>query len=381
MIDVNQNIGLSGEFQVIVRRTDGSIKLDTGMQPNLILDNGLKVLLGVPQTASANIEYTGPSSTDLMADCIIGTGNNTPNTSDITLQQFVKKSSSTRNWESGVEQPTTDLHDGFVKLWKQGTFIFDGINNQNISEVGLISFYGPIYQGGQTYPNNYILTTRALIKDTQGSPITITVLQDEVLEINYRINMYVDIRRKSGTFTLTTTKDRQNTTAEYDYFMQPHSIGAGNYISLQVDFFGANRHFNSHGVKEADTELTSAYDLNDTVYQGLTHTDLSGLDSKVDGYKSAHYDGDPYSDYYRTIEITERSFDTKRIGIKVTNGVYSHIYPNGIRAFSVHATQDVNNLVSGLVVVKNKANGQGIKKTNRQKWEVNFTCTIDRWGG
>ena len=45
MLELNQNLGIAGEFQVIVRRADGSVRVDTGMQKNLILDNGLKFYL------------------------------------------------------------------------------------------------------------------------------------------------------------------------------------------------------------------------------------------------------------------------------------------------------------------------------------------------
>ena len=38
-----------------------------------------------------------------------------------------------------------------------------------------------------------------------------------------------------------------------------------------------------------------------------------------------------------------------------------------------------NSRVSALVVVKNKANGQGIKKTDRQIWEHIASFTINRW--
>ena len=35
------NIGMAGEFRVVVKRADGSTKIDTGYQKNLILNQGL----------------------------------------------------------------------------------------------------------------------------------------------------------------------------------------------------------------------------------------------------------------------------------------------------------------------------------------------------
>lgn len=35
------NMGMAGEFRVVVKRADGSVKTDTGYQKNLILNQGL----------------------------------------------------------------------------------------------------------------------------------------------------------------------------------------------------------------------------------------------------------------------------------------------------------------------------------------------------
>ena len=35
------NMGIAGEFRVVVKRADGSTKIDTGYQKNLILNQGL----------------------------------------------------------------------------------------------------------------------------------------------------------------------------------------------------------------------------------------------------------------------------------------------------------------------------------------------------
>ena len=38
---MNTNIGMAGEFRCVVKKSDGSTKIDTGYQKNLILDQGL----------------------------------------------------------------------------------------------------------------------------------------------------------------------------------------------------------------------------------------------------------------------------------------------------------------------------------------------------
>jgi len=382
MIKTEQKLGLSGEFQVIVRRADGSIKFDTGMQPNLVLDNGIKHYLGLPMVNSAGKQQTEHKS-GFMAHCYVGTGNKQPATSDVALQNMVARNVIARDWTQGTEQPDTGLHEGFVKLWKRGRYVFDNINNQNITEVGLATWYGDEIIDTVAYNNVYTLVTRALIKDSRGTPITVTVLQGEILEVVYQINMYVDIKRQTGSFTLTTTKDNQDTVETFDYFMQPYAIGAANHIDAPL-VLGSHRHgITSWGVKETDDQLTSDYDLNDTIYQGITHNDLNNLSQKTTGSSSSSSKVQTkYSDSYLLTTETERSFETRRTSYKHVNGIYTHIYPNGIRAYKVGVGYaQYPQLVQGLVVVKNRVNGQGIKKTNRQLWEFSHSYTINRWGG
>ena len=380
MIKTEQKLGLSGEFQVIVRRADGSIKFDTGMQPNLVLDNGIKHYLGLPMVNSAGKQQTEHKN-GFMRYCYVGTGNKQPAIGDVALQNMVARHVTVRDSTHGTEQPDTGLHEGFVKLWKRGKYVFDNINNQNITEVGLATWYGDEVIDTVTYKNVYTLVTRALIKDSRGIPITVTVLQGEVLEVVYQINMYVDIKRQTGSFTLTTTKDNQDTVETFDYFMQPYGIAIAAYIDNWLHFDGYYQGITSWGVKETDDQLTADYDLNDEAYQNITHLNTTSFDTKITGRSSSNRASDKYSNSYLLTTETERSFETRRVSYKHVNGIYTHIYPNGIRAYKVGVGYTYHDLVQGLVVVKNRANGQGIKKTNRLLWEFSHSFTINRWEG
>lgn len=53
------NMGMSGEFRCVVKRADGSTKIDTGYQKNLILNQGLDF-------------FGGSNGSDMMAYCVIG---------------------------------------------------------------------------------------------------------------------------------------------------------------------------------------------------------------------------------------------------------------------------------------------------------------------
>lgn len=391
MLELNQNLGIAGEFQVIVRRADGSVRIDTGMQKNLILDNGLKYYLGQKLTNDAGEEenHTGAMFTGL----VVGSGNQEPTNTEIKLQSFVAHTSTTRDTKWGKTEPSEDQHPNFVKVWKRTKFIFDNINNQNLSELGLIANHWNKYyhDRGPGYEYRYLLLTRALIKGNDGRPLTITVLEGEVLEVIYQINMYVDIRRRTGEFKLTTYPTGQNpetgngVESTFEYFLQPHNISDGHYIDyrLRLDEYYYN-YIGTYGVKETDDELTADYDLTQAGYQfdhkNTDWTEFNKLKSTDEQTGWNH--NYKYEESYQTAEIVSTDLLTGKQTVKYTTGIYSHIHDNGIRGlyFDLENTRHLY-LVRGIVIFKNKANGQGIKKTNRQIWEFLASCTIKRWEG
>ena len=87
MLELNQNLGIAGEFQVIVRRADGSVRIDTGMQKNLILDNGLKFYLSQKMT-NDNAEEEEHAGW-MFSGLVVGSGNQTPTNTDVKLQNFI----------------------------------------------------------------------------------------------------------------------------------------------------------------------------------------------------------------------------------------------------------------------------------------------------
>ena len=390
MLELNQNLGIAGEFQVIVRRADGSVRVDTGMQKNLILDNGLKFYLSQKMTNddAEEEDYIGT----MFSGLVVGSGNRAPTNTDVKLQSFIAHTSTQRDTDWGKTEPTKDQHPNFVKVWKRTKFIFDNISNQNISELGLVANYWDKYNNQLSkYEKRYLLTTRALIKGNDGHPLTITVLEGEVLEVIYQINMYVDIRRQTGEFKLTTYPTGQNpetgvgTESQFEYFLQPHNIAEGQHIDYRLSLHDS--YYNmvySYGVKETDDELTAAYDLTQAGYQFDHKTsDLTEFDKLHSGDKTTGYnDSNKYSDSYQTAELVSTNVLTGKQTVKYKTGIYSHVHANGIRgiAFQLGHTS-LTPLVTGFVIFKNKANGQGIKKTDRQIWEFLASWTIKRWGG
>lgn len=393
MLELNQNLGIAGEFQVIVRRADGSVRIDTGMQKNLILDNGLKYYLSQKLTNDNAEEEEGEHGT-MLSGLVVGSGNQEPSNTEVKLQNFIAHTSTQRDTEWGKTEPTEDQHPNFVKVWKRTKFIFDNIHNKNITELGLVTKYWGKYNNQLSkYEKRYLLTTRALIKGNDGRPLTITVLEGEVLEVIYQINMYVDIRRQTGEFKLTTYPTGQNpetgigTESQFEYFLQPHNISHGQYIDHRL--FLHDSYYNtvgSYGVKETDDELTADYDLTQAGYQfdhkntnwGEFNKLLSG--SKMSGYNNSS--GSKYLDSYQTVEHVSTDVLTGKQTAKYETGIYSHVHANGIRGMNFYlGHSNYMSLITGIVIFKNKANGQGIKKTNRQIWEFLASWTIKRWEG
>ena len=392
MLELNQNLGIAGEFQVIVRRADGSVRVDTGTQKNLILDNGLKFYLSQKMMNDDVVETEGPYGS-MFSGLVVGSGNQAPTNTEVKLQNFIALTSKQRDTEWGKTEPTKDQHPNFVKVWKRTKFIFDNISNQNISELGLVTRYWDEYYPNRTpqLQTRYLLATRALIKGNDGRPLTVTVLEDEVLEVIYQINMYVDIRRQTGEFKLTTYPAGQNpetgvgTESQFEYFLQPHNIPQGFHIDNRLFLHhGYYNKVRSYGVKETDGELNAAYDLTQAGYKfDHTNSDWTEFNKLKSTDKETGYDtNSKYSESYQTAELVSTDVLTGKQTVKYKTGIYSHVHDNGIRGLWYHLGHShLMNLVTGIVIFKNKANGQGIKKTNRQMWEFLASWTIKRWEG
>jgi hypothetical protein len=153
--------GLAGRFRLIVR--DGStmeVTKDTGWFNNLILDQGLN-------------EYASPFIHEY---CRVGTSNVAPNTAQTALVAQVAATNDKQEYLSGNGGAPTYYG------WTRTRFRFSiGAAAGNLSEVGI----GKAATTG--------LFSRALIVDGGGSPVTVTVLPTEVLDVWYELRMYVDL--------------------------------------------------------------------------------------------------------------------------------------------------------------------------------------------
>nr|WP_312538951.1 hypothetical protein [Moraxella sp. CTOTU47616] len=192
------NMGMAGEFRVVVKRADGSTKIDTGYQKNLILNQGLDF-------------FGNGNGTDMMAYCVIGSGNSQPVYTQNKLDTAIKGVSGSNVSTKYDYNASTD--GNLYKVNRVRKYSFTGLNNVNVSELGLASTY--------SNATTYYLCTRALIKDSQGNPTTITVLSGEIFEIYYKLWAVYDTTDKTGQINLL---DGVGGNVAYNWKLRPANV-------------------------------------------------------------------------------------------------------------------------------------------------------------
>ena len=168
-------VGVYGEVKVIVKRADGTVRLDTGFFPNVITNLGLDAL---------------GNNRDLFNYCAVGGGNSKPLNTNTKLDNFLKVGSGISSTSKYDYDPVRDTE--FYKCSRTVGYRFTGLDNKNISEVGLVS---------TNNSEQHSAYTRTLIKNSDGDPTVITVLSGEILELQYRLWQVFDLKDKDQVVT------------------------------------------------------------------------------------------------------------------------------------------------------------------------------------
>lgn len=247
-------VGLYGEVKVIVKRADDTVRLDTGFFPNVITNLGLDAI---------------GNDNGLFNFCAVGGGNSTPLNTNTKLDNFLAVGSQISSESKYDYDPVRDTE--FYKCSKTVGYRFTGLDNKNISEVGLVGDYRPELHSA---------FTRTLIKNNAGEPTTITVLSGEILELQYRLWQVFDLKDKD-----------QVVTAMIDGVEVPFNVkirlaGVGgtniggswsyaNIVGAYLTFQGNNYpRFDTGEIGEItgqNSGLTSAIDLSWEAYQPSTY--------------------------------------------------------------------------------------------------------------
>lgn len=155
---VTPSAGTSGHFSIIGTLPDGRSRVIADWQPNLITDAGL--------------ERWGTGAP--VANCSVGSGNTPPTVNDTGLVEFIAQQSSVPSVTEGA-QASAPYYG-----WARWTFRFNPPGaNHNLSEVG--------FGWGANGSN---LWSRALIKNNEGVPVTVTWLGSETLDVVYEARKY-----------------------------------------------------------------------------------------------------------------------------------------------------------------------------------------------
>lgn len=134
--------------------------------PNLILDSGLDKM------------GTGKA----IEGCAVGSGGSTPVVTQTALDAVVGVTTTTQVHGEGTSNYTTEpYYSSYYRTYRFNA----GQATGNLSEIG-------IGWGIDTTQKTITgLWSRALIKDVNGNPTTITLLSDEVLDVKYTIQLIV----------------------------------------------------------------------------------------------------------------------------------------------------------------------------------------------
>lgn len=183
MIDIAYpTVGFRGKYRCQVRKAvDDKLVRDTGEFNNIITNIGLdwlgsRLLTGLPGLRSLDSYFVGtgtavPAATDV---AVTGTWVRTTSTQTIT------------NSNSGAPD--------YYATWSSTKRFAAGVATGTWTEVGIGSYES-------TGPVNRVFS-RALIVDGGGSPISITVLADEYLDVTYTLELHQQNTDFSGSFLL-----------------------------------------------------------------------------------------------------------------------------------------------------------------------------------
>ena len=184
MTTMNNHIGLKGIFNLkFTNVKTGQIReLEF---TNLILNSGLDRLgVGTPVNG-----------------CVLGSASSTPVTTDTSITGIL--GSSTTLQAQGVGTANTSTPPYWCSYYWTYRFI-EGVATGNISQVAMA--FGTVSAGTTLF-------SLALVKDSGGTPITITKLADEVLDVTYTLQLFCPAADVTGTISISGVN--------YDYIARP----------------------------------------------------------------------------------------------------------------------------------------------------------------
>ena len=138
--------------------------------------------------------------------CYVGTGTNTPSTSDTSMGTFLAQTDITVNTRIGGTPSAPDYIDTVSGTGRFGV----GVAAGNLTEVGVG------FTIGGTPATDHRVFSRALIVDGFGNPTSITVLSDEILDVTYTCKLHPVVDDVEGSVVIAgTTHDTVQRPAQW----------------------------------------------------------------------------------------------------------------------------------------------------------------------
>lgn len=178
MINLPVNVGLQGSFKLtVLDKNRNPVKDKCHEFHNLIVNSGLN-LLGTVELSTA-VSY-----------CRVGTSNTAPAAGQTDLG--ARHGTPTFTIVSGYPQTGSQIatEPKYHFITRVYEFAAGTIDGAALAEVGL-------FNGASG-----AMFARALIKDGEGDPTTITLLSDEILQVQYTIRIYPPTGDVTGTVTI-----------------------------------------------------------------------------------------------------------------------------------------------------------------------------------
>lgn len=156
-MNLNAQINVGALFKLIAHKGDGVPTKETGWFHNLVLDTGLKQL----------------SVGTAISHCFVGTGNSEPKPEQTGLDSHLAETTQVLRTEQGRDVKSAEPFYWIRKVYRYN----EGAAKGNLAEVGTGWVHGSCFN-------------RTLIKDDLGNPTTITILEDEFLDVVVEFRVY-----------------------------------------------------------------------------------------------------------------------------------------------------------------------------------------------
>jgi hypothetical protein len=216
-MNVADAVGLAGRIKMVATRPDGTTRIVADWFNNLILDAGL------------NRIGTGSMGTHAQ----VGTGSTAPVNADTALQTRIANSSSVLSTTTAI-QASAPYYGSLIRTFRFNT----GVAAGNLSEVGI------------GWATSGSLFSRALIKDGNGDPTTITILSDETLDVIYELRFYppatdstFDLTLAGVTYNCTRRAGRVTTNQVWNQTSLLDGGGSAGAVNFTSQLSGNNVHY------------------------------------------------------------------------------------------------------------------------------------------